>query len=227
MAIYHLSAKVISRADGRSAVAAAAYRAAEELHDERLGRAHDFTNKAGVIHSEILLPEGAPARLADRTTLVERGGGHGEAEGRAACPRDRDCPAAGADPGAGDRSGAGFRARAVRGAGDGGGPQCALGPHGERRGPAARACHADDAGGWAGRVRQEGAGLEPHRGAGGLAGTLGGAGERTPGRAWARHPGGSPLARGAGHRAGAAEQDRAGRGAARSAGRGRRAGGGA
>jgi Ti-type conjugative transfer relaxase TraA len=69
VAIYHLSAKVISRADGRSAVAAAAYRAAEELHDERLGRAHDFTNKAGVIHSEILLPEGALARLADRTTL--------------------------------------------------------------------------------------------------------------------------------------------------------------
>ena len=69
MAIYHLSAKVISRADGRSAVAAAAYRSASELQDERLGRAHDFTNKAGVIHSEIMLPEGAPARLADRATL--------------------------------------------------------------------------------------------------------------------------------------------------------------
>ena len=69
MAIYHLSAKVISRADGRSAVAAAAYRAASELHDERLGRAHDFANKAGVIHSEILLPESAPARLSDRATL--------------------------------------------------------------------------------------------------------------------------------------------------------------
>ena len=69
MAIYHLSAKVISRADGRSAVAAAAYRAAEELDDERLGRAHDFTNKAGVVHSEILLLDGAPARLADRTAL--------------------------------------------------------------------------------------------------------------------------------------------------------------
>lgn len=69
MAIYHLSVKVIGRSAGRNAVAAAAYRAAEELHDERLGRAHDFTNKAGVIHSEILLPEGAPARLADRATL--------------------------------------------------------------------------------------------------------------------------------------------------------------
>ena len=69
MAIYHFSAKVISRGAGRSAVAAAAYRSASELHDERLGRAHDFTAKTGVIHSEILAPEGAPDRLADRATL--------------------------------------------------------------------------------------------------------------------------------------------------------------
>ncbi|MCF8709213.1 Ti-type conjugative transfer relaxase TraA [Rhizorhapis sp. SPR117] len=69
MAIYHFSAKVISRANGSSAVASAAYRAAERLHDERLGRDHDFSNKAGVVHSEIMLPEGAPERLNDRTTL--------------------------------------------------------------------------------------------------------------------------------------------------------------
>ena len=69
MAIYHFSAKVISRANGSSAVASAAYRAAERLHDDRIGRDHDFTNKAGVVHSEILLPEGAPERLNDRATL--------------------------------------------------------------------------------------------------------------------------------------------------------------
>ena len=69
MAIYHFSAKVISRANGSSAVASAAYRSASELHDERLGRNHDFSNKAGVIHSEVMLPQGAPERLADRTTL--------------------------------------------------------------------------------------------------------------------------------------------------------------
>ena len=46
MAIYHFSAKVISRAKGSSAVAAAAYRSASRLHDERLDRAHDFTAKA-------------------------------------------------------------------------------------------------------------------------------------------------------------------------------------
>ena len=69
MAIYHFSAKVVSRANGSSAVASAAYRAAERLTDERLGRDHDFTNKAGVVHSEIMLPEGAPERLADREAL--------------------------------------------------------------------------------------------------------------------------------------------------------------
>jgi Ti-type conjugative transfer relaxase TraA len=69
MAIYHFSAKVISRAVGSSAVAAAAYRSADRLHDERLGRSHDFSNKAGVVHSEVLLPDGAPEEWRDREKL--------------------------------------------------------------------------------------------------------------------------------------------------------------
>ena len=69
MAIYHFSAKVISRAAGSSAVASAAYRSAERLHDQRLDRDHDFTNKSGVVHNEVLLPEGAPERFGDRATL--------------------------------------------------------------------------------------------------------------------------------------------------------------
>ncbi|HTU12647.1 MAG TPA: Ti-type conjugative transfer relaxase TraA [Allosphingosinicella sp.] len=69
MAIYHFSAKVISRAAGSSALAAAAYRSASRLHDERLGRSHDFTNKAGVIHSEVMLPDGAPEQYRDRAAL--------------------------------------------------------------------------------------------------------------------------------------------------------------
>ena len=69
MAIYHFSAKVISRAAGSSALAAAAYRSASRLADERLGRDHDFTRKPGVIHSEVLLPDGAPQELADRERL--------------------------------------------------------------------------------------------------------------------------------------------------------------
>jgi Ti-type conjugative transfer relaxase TraA len=69
MAIYHLSVKVISRSAGRSAVAAAAYRSAGRLLDERIDRTHDFTNKGGVVHSEVLLPEGAPEHLSDREQL--------------------------------------------------------------------------------------------------------------------------------------------------------------
>ena len=69
VAIYHFSAKVISRANGSSAVASAAYRSASRLADERLGRSHDFTNKAGVVHSEIMAPEGSPERWQDREAL--------------------------------------------------------------------------------------------------------------------------------------------------------------
>jgi Ti-type conjugative transfer relaxase TraA len=69
MAIYHFSVQVIGRAQGRSAVAAAAYRAGERLHDERLDRDHDFRAKSGVQHSEILLPEDAPEQWRDRERL--------------------------------------------------------------------------------------------------------------------------------------------------------------
>jgi Ti-type conjugative transfer relaxase TraA len=69
MAIYHFSAKVISRANGSSALAAAAYRSASWLHDERLDRHHDFTNKTGVVHSEVMLPNDAPEEWRDRERL--------------------------------------------------------------------------------------------------------------------------------------------------------------
>ena len=69
MAIYHLSARVIGRSQGRSAVAAAAYRSAECLHDEQHDLIHDYTKKSGVKHREIMLPSGAPERWLDRGTL--------------------------------------------------------------------------------------------------------------------------------------------------------------
>ncbi|MBV9747941.1 MAG: MobA/MobL family protein, partial [Acetobacteraceae bacterium] len=74
MAIYHFSAKVIQRSAGRSVVAAAAYRAAEKLHDERLERDHDYTAKAGVVHTEILLPDNAPLRwhMAEAASAEEK-----------------------------------------------------------------------------------------------------------------------------------------------------------
>lgn len=69
MAIYHFSAKVISRAHGSSALASAAYRSAARLYDQRLDRSHDFTNKSGVIHSEVMTPQDIPDELRDRETL--------------------------------------------------------------------------------------------------------------------------------------------------------------
>ncbi len=69
MAIYHFSAKIIGRSNGSSAVASAAYRSGSALFDERLERHHDFSNKADVIHSEVLLANGAPERFRDRATL--------------------------------------------------------------------------------------------------------------------------------------------------------------
>lgn len=96
MAIYHLHVGIVSRSTGRSAVAAAAYRSADKLHNEydgithdytnrssisaaayrsgeRLtneqGKIHDFSNKRGVVYSEIMLPNYAPNVYADRQIL--------------------------------------------------------------------------------------------------------------------------------------------------------------
>ena len=69
MAIFHLSVKVISRNQGRSAVAAAAYRSAEKIVNEWDGVEHDFTRKNWVVHSEIMLPEHAPPEYKDRSIL--------------------------------------------------------------------------------------------------------------------------------------------------------------
>ena len=69
LAIYHCSIKIISRGKGRSAVAAAAYRAAEKITNEYDGKLHDYTSKGGVVYSEILLSDHAPAEYKDRAIL--------------------------------------------------------------------------------------------------------------------------------------------------------------
>jgi len=69
MAQYRFSAQVIKRSDGRSAVAAAAYRAGERLTDERLDMPFDYRNRDGVEHTEIMLPVGADQGLANRSVL--------------------------------------------------------------------------------------------------------------------------------------------------------------
>lgn len=69
MSIYHCSIKIIGRSSGRSAIASSAYRSGKKLIDRESGLTHDYTNKTGIIYSEILLPENAPTQYADREIL--------------------------------------------------------------------------------------------------------------------------------------------------------------
>lgn len=69
MALYHFHVEQIKRSEGRTAVASAAYRAGEKLHNLWDGETHDYTKKGGVILAEIILPEHAPQRFSDRYTL--------------------------------------------------------------------------------------------------------------------------------------------------------------
>lgn len=69
MAIYHLHVQTLSRGKGRSATAAAAYRAGERIVDVRTGEVHDYTRKGGVFHREVLLPQGAAPWMSDRSQL--------------------------------------------------------------------------------------------------------------------------------------------------------------
>lgn len=69
LAIFHLSAKIISRGKGQSAIASAAYRSGDKLHDERYDETQDYTNKRFIEHSEIQLPKNAPKEYQNRETL--------------------------------------------------------------------------------------------------------------------------------------------------------------
>ena len=69
MASYHLSVKTIKRSAGRSATAAAAYRAGERIECQREGRVHDYTRKQGIEETFILTPKDAPDWAQDRSRL--------------------------------------------------------------------------------------------------------------------------------------------------------------
>ena len=69
MAIYHLEAKVVSRGNGRSAVAASAYLSCSKILNDYDGVQHDFTRKKGLIWQDVFLPEFAPPEWKDRSVL--------------------------------------------------------------------------------------------------------------------------------------------------------------
>ncbi len=69
MAIFHLAAKVVSRAKGQSVIAKAAYNARDELTEERTGEVKDYTRAEGLLFSGIYAPAKAPAWAHDRAQL--------------------------------------------------------------------------------------------------------------------------------------------------------------
>ncbi|MCB1810898.1 MAG: MobA/MobL family protein [Candidatus Competibacteraceae bacterium] len=69
MAIYHFAAKIISRSTGRSATAAAAYRAGLDIVDERTGELHAYSRRQGVLDHAVLTPNRAPDWAKDAVSL--------------------------------------------------------------------------------------------------------------------------------------------------------------
>ncbi len=70
MAIFHLSAKIVARESGRTALGAAAYRSGERLAQDGIGGlTHDYSRKEGVVHTEIMAPPHAPEWAYDRQRL--------------------------------------------------------------------------------------------------------------------------------------------------------------
>ena len=72
MAIYHCEMQNISRSDGRSIVACAAYRAGEKLYCDTYGKEQDYTKKTGIEYTQIFAPTGASPDMLDRQTLWNR-----------------------------------------------------------------------------------------------------------------------------------------------------------
>ena len=65
----HYKIKISSRGKNHSAVAQAAYQSGERLFDERTNRTKSYSEKRGIVYTEIMLPENAPPDYADRNTL--------------------------------------------------------------------------------------------------------------------------------------------------------------
>ena len=65
----HLKIKITQRSKRQSAVAGAAYQSGESLFSEYDQKRKSYTEKRGIIYTEIMLPPNAPPEYADRGTL--------------------------------------------------------------------------------------------------------------------------------------------------------------
>lgn len=69
----HHDIKIVQRSNRQSAVAAAAYQSGERLFSEYDQKQKYYSEKRGIVHTEIMLPPHAPPEYADcRATLSGR-----------------------------------------------------------------------------------------------------------------------------------------------------------
>ena len=91
---YSAEMKAVQRSKGQSASAAAAYRSAEKIFDERTGVEHDYTDKGGVLHTALLMPGGQEVDRGEFWSAVEMHHKRGDAvtarELRIALPHELD-----------------------------------------------------------------------------------------------------------------------------------------
>ena len=69
MAIPHFDVKIVSRGKGQSVVASSAYQSGEKLYSERDHKTKHYSEKQGIVFTELLIPENAPEEYKDRNTL--------------------------------------------------------------------------------------------------------------------------------------------------------------
>jgi MobA/MobL family len=64
MAIYHASTSAVSRGSGHSTTAKSAYISCDKITDEITGEIHNYENKKGLEHSDIVLPDGIDKKIS-------------------------------------------------------------------------------------------------------------------------------------------------------------------
>lgn len=69
MAIFQFNMQILKRSEGKSAVAAAAYRSGQKLENQYTGTTEDYTKKNWIEYSEVILPSNAPSDFKDREVL--------------------------------------------------------------------------------------------------------------------------------------------------------------
>ena len=87
----HHDIKIVQRSNRQSAVAAAAYQSGERLFSEYDQKQKYYSEKRGIVHTEIMLPPHAPPEYADRNILWNAAETQGKTMELPACPQDRTC----------------------------------------------------------------------------------------------------------------------------------------